>query len=78
MNKSKKKVMILIGTLIKFSEYLKNPKKHKGYEKEMIKYAQDHLVPYTSTNKLISYVIEALHYLNNTFKKEIEDLYNND
>ena len=76
MNKNKKKVMILIGTLIKFSEYLKNPKKHKAYEKEMIKYAKYHLIPYTSTNKLISYVIEALHYLNNTFIKECEDLYN--
>ena len=78
MNKNKKKLMMLIGALIKFSEYLKNPKKHKDYEKEMIKYAQNNLIPYTSTNELISYVIGALHYLNNTFKKEIEDLYNND
>ena len=75
MNKNKKKVMILIGTLIKFSEYLKNPKKHKDYEKEMIKYAQYRLIPYTSTNELISYVIEALHYLNNTLQKKLEDFY---
>lgn len=75
MNKNKKKLMMLIGVLIKFSEYLKNPKKHKGYEKEMIKYAQRRLIPYTSVNELISYVIEALHYLNNTFQKKLEDLY---
>lgn len=60
-----KQFLVLNGMLIKFSEYLSNSEDFKEWENNMVKYSQDHLVPYINNEVLIEYVYKSLYYFRN-------------
>lgn len=58
-------VLVLNGLLFKFSEYLENPEAYKEWEKKMLDYSRNHLVPYVDNEILIEYFYKCLYYIRN-------------